>query len=232
MRGSFNKVVIIKNKVLKVENIDSSFSKKLKEQIDSNKYKKYYKELKKAKIDVATLYLNFSIFGSNVQLEEYIRGTSLQEYIENRDINIDDKLIKMKQLIDIYKKTLTIDACLDLNMKNFIISDNRLVYIDFTPSIYKSKIKCIKNRTDYLNSYLDSELAIGNLINYFLRAVLYLDKDELKKIILELKLIIYEKLKLDLVLEKNIKCSLIIDYIEEKITKEEYEYKYQKVKRI
>ena len=73
MNGSFNKILIIRNKVFKIEKVVDSYSHNVLANIDSD-HKKYYEDLKKIKIDVAKLYYDKKIFGKNVEVQEYIKG--------------------------------------------------------------------------------------------------------------------------------------------------------------
>lgn len=231
MNGSFNKILIIRNKVFKIEKVVDSYSHNVLANIDSD-HKKYYEDLKKIKIDVAKLYYDKKIFGKNVEVQEYIKGINLSHYMENKKIPIEKKINMLKKLLIIYKKTINEDISLDLNMKNFIISENKLIYIDLVPAIYKSLLpKDDIEKDEYINYYLNINLAIANIINYFLRSIIYLPKYKLKEILKKVKIMIKELLDINLDMSKNKKANLINEYIYGNMSYQEYEEIYQNIKR-
>lgn len=231
MNGSFNKILIIRNKVFKIEKVVDSYSHNVLANIDSD-HKKYYEDLKKIKIDVAKLYYDKKIFGKNVEVQEYIKGINLSHYMENKKIPIEKKINMLKKLLIIYKKTINEDVSLDLNMKNFIISENKLIYIDLVPAIYKSLLpKDDIEKDEYINYYLNINLAIANIINYFLRSIIYLPKYKLKEILKKVKIMIKELLDINLDMSKNKKANLINEYIYGNMSYQEYEEIYQNIKR-
>ena len=231
MNGSFNKILIIRNKVFKIEKVVDSYSHNVLANIDSD-HKKYYEDLKKIKIDVAKLYYDKKIFGKNVEVQEYIKGINLSHYMENKKTPIKKKINMLKKLLIIYKKTINEDVSLDLNMKNFIISENKLIYIDLVPAIYKSLLpKDDIEKDEYINYYLNINLAIANIINYFLRSIIYLPKYKLKEILKKVKIMIKELLDINLDMSKNKKANLINEYIYGNMSYQEYEEIYQNIKR-
>lgn len=231
MNGSFNKILIIRNKVFKIEKVVDSYSHNVLANIDSD-HKKYYEDLKKIEIDVAKLYYDKKIFGKNVEVQEYIKGINLSHYMENKKIPIEKKINMLKKLLIIYKKTINEDVSLDLNMKNFIISENKLIYIDLVPAIYKSLLpKDDIEKDEYINYYLNINLAIANIINYFLRSLIYLPKYKLKEILKKVKIMIKELLDINLDMSKNKKANLINEYIYGNMSYQEYEEIYQNIKR-
>ena len=231
MNGSFNKILIIRNKVFKIEKVVDSYSHNVLANIDSD-HKKYYEDLKKIEIDVAKLYYDKKIFGKNVEVQEYIKGINLSHYMENKKISIEKKINMLKKLLIIYKKTINEDVSLDLNMKNFIISENKLIYIDLVPAIYKSLLpKDDIEKDEYINYYLNINLAIANIINYFLRSLIYLPKYKLKEILKKVKIMIKELLDINLDMSKNKKANLINEYIYGNMSYQEYEEIYQNIKR-
>ena len=230
-RGSINKIIILNNIVIKIECINDLYTKNIVLSLDNN-HKKYYDDLKKLKIDVAKLYYDKKIFGINFQIQEYIKGKTLASLMKDKKVLINKKIYYFKELLFIYRKTLISDISIDLNMKNFIIKDDKLIYVDLIPSIYKSKIsnKNVEN-DEYKNYYLNTNLAICNLINYFFRSVIYLSKEELIDLLNVLKKIVFKTLKIRLDLSKNKKSNLIYEYLISNMSYKEYEYIYQIIKR-
>ena len=231
MNGSFNKIIVIKNKVFKIENVDDLYSKNILSNFSHNS-KTYYEDLKKLGINVARLYFDKKIFGKNIEIQEYIPGESLALYMEDKKVPINDKLDYYEKLLIIYRKTLSSDVALDLNMKNFIISNGDLIYVDLVPSIYKSKLSKENVENDeYKNYYLNNNLAIANVTNYFLRSIVYLPKEELRIILLKLKVIVKELFDFELDLSRNKKSDLFVEYIHGNMEYEQYEEQYQIIKR-
>ena len=98
MNGSFNKIIVIKNKVFKIENVDDLYSKNILSNFSHNS-KTYYEDLKKLGINVARLYFDKKIFGKNIEIQEYIPGESLALYME-------DKKVPINYELDFYEKLL------------------------------------------------------------------------------------------------------------------------------
>ena len=117
-------------------------------------------------------------------------------------------------------------------MKNFIIKNGNLVYVDLVPSIYKSKLSQENiDNDEYKNYYLNKNLAIANVTNYFLRSIAYLPKEELKIILLKVKIIVKELFDFELDLSRNKKSDLFVEYIHGNMEYEQYEEQYQIIKR-
>ena len=230
--GSFNKVILLNHIVIKIENINSNFASNIKTTVDSLNYKKYYRDLKMIGINVAPLFINLNIFYKNIQIVKKVKGVTLQQFMENPNVKIKEKIKKIENLLLIYKKTLNEDVCIDLNMQNFIISKNDLVYIDFIPSIYKSKIKKLNHISNYLESYLEVNLAMCGLINYVLRSMLYLDRKRLIEVFMILISLINKTFGIEIDFRKNENCILLQDYMEGKLELKQYEKEYQKNRKL
>lgn len=230
MNGSFNKIIVINNKVIKVQSIVDEYSKKMHEEIDSKNYMKYFQDLKNNDIDVAKLFYSSNYFGKEIQIQEYIHGILLQEYMEDRENKISEKIELLCKLISIYMRTQNTDICLDLNMKNFILKNDKLVYIDLMPALYKSYIN--KNDSNpFKDNYVNPNYVMANLSIYFLRTILYLNKEEINKVKEDLKSIIEEITKISLDFNIYKKGILLEEYLNSNMTKELYEHSYQLIKR-
>ena len=231
MKGSFNKVYKIGNLIIKIDYYDEYFSN-IRSTVDTFEYKKYYKDLNDLGIKTAKLYLSIKLFNRNIQIEEFIKGISVQDFVSLK-IDLKDKLKIIKELILIYKKTINTDVKLDMNLKNFIIRDNEIIYIDFTPATYKSHIlKNYKNIDSYARTYLDTSLIMNNLISYYLRGNINLSKEELKSNLINIRQLIESVLNEKLDKNNSIRLNLIEDYIYSDESIEEYDKKYHTMKRM
>ena len=231
MKGSFNKVYKIGNLIIKIDYYDEYFSN-IRSTVDTFEYKKYYKDLNDLGIKTAKLYLSIKLFNRNIQIEEFIKGISVQDFV-SLNIDLKDKLKIIKELILIYKKTINTDVKLDMNLKNFIIRDNEIIYIDFTPATYKSHIlKNYKNIDSYARTYLDTSLIMNNLISYYLRGNINLSKEELKSNLINIRQLIESVLNEKLDKNNSIRLNLIEDYIYSDESIEEYDKKYHTMKRM
>lgn len=65
-------------------------------------------------------------------------------------------------------------------MKNFIVSENEIYYIDFVPSLYKDKIEksIAPNLLQYKESYLNDKVQISGILGYAIMSFL---KNETKE---------------------------------------------------
>lgn len=233
-RGSFNKIYKLGNLVIKIDTEKDSFSKIVMDEMDSKKYIRYEKDLNKCGIKTSKLYF-YTTFPKTILIEKNIHGKTLQEIMNDKDVSIKDKLILIKKLLLIYKQTENSNVCIDCNLKNFILNKNDLVYIDFVPSLYKDKIIKSDNKRieDYKKIYLSSNLQLISIMNYVLKSLIYLKKDELKEVRNQIIMYIHEIFELNAFLDsENVvvkKKKLINKYIEEDMSLVEFNKEYNKV---
>jgi len=233
-RGSFNKIYKIGNFVIKLDANKDSFSNLIIKEMDFKKYIKYQKDLNKCGIKTSKIYF-YTTFPKTILIEKNIEGYNLQEIMSNQEVDIKEKLKLIKKLLLIYKKVQNCNVCVDCNLKNFILNNNELIYIDFVPSLYKDKIKQVNNAkiNDYKKLYIDENIQLLSIMNYILKSLLYLPRDQLKEIkneiIINKEKIFKIKTNLD---EENIvtkKAKLLNKFISESITKEEFDLEYKKI---
>ncbi|MBR6689888.1 MAG: hypothetical protein IKL65_00985 [Bacilli bacterium] len=233
-RGSFNKIYKIGNFVIKLDANKDSFSNLIIKEMDFKKYIKYQKDLNKCGIKTSKIYF-YTTFPKTILIEKNIEGYNLQEIMSNQEVDIKEKLKLIKKLLLIYKKVQNCNVCVDCNLKNFILNNNELIYIDFVPSLYKDKIKQVNNAkiNDYKKLYIDENIQLLSIMNYILKSLLYLPRDQLKEIkneiIINIEKIFKIKINLD---EENIvtkKAKLLNKFISESITKEEFDLEYKKI---
>ena len=233
-RGSFNKIYKIGKLVLKIDTKKDKFSNLIMKEIDSKNYIKYQKDLNSNGIKTSKIYF-YMRFPVNILIEKNIKGNSLQEILEDEKINLKYKLLLVKKLLLIYKQIENNKVCIDFNFKNFILNQNELVYIDFVPSLYKSKIEKISNKDlkDYKELYTNKEIQLTSIMNYLLRALIYLSKEELIDIKTEISEYIEKNFNTQLLQQSdNVvikKMKLLNKYIYENIDKKEYNEEYKKI---
>lgn len=233
-RGSFNKIYKLGNLVIKIDTDKDKFSNLVIKEMDSKKYIKYKKDLSKIGIKTSKIYF-YTTFPKTILIEQNINGDNLQDIISDKNISLKDKLILIKKLLLIYKKIYKEDVCIDCNLKNFILNNNELIYIDFVPSLYKSKIKDVNNPilNDYRDLYINSNIQLISILNYILKSFTYLPKCELKEIKEIIKSYIENEFNTNLNIDGNSvvikKNKLINKYINEDITLDEFNFEYQKI---
>ena len=231
MNGSFINCKIIGNKIIKISKEEDDYSKLIKKEIDSKNYLKYQSDLKKNNVDVANLYLSIEIFNKLIQVEEYIKGENLNNYFININNLIIDKLTLMKKILELYKRLLNSDVTVDFNFNNFIIHDDRLIYIDFIPSIYKSNIIYNGVIDEYKRIVLDKNYCLLNMISYLLKAMLSLSKEELADVLNKV-LVMIDNLNININLSSDHqRFNLFNEYLNSDMNLVDFYNIYDKIKR-
>ena len=231
MNGSFINCKIIGNKIIKISKEEDDYSKLIKKEIDSKNYLKYQSDLKKNNVDVANLYLSIEIFNKLIQVEEYIKGENLNNYFINSNNLIINKLTLMKKMLELYKRLLNSDVTVDFNFNNFIIHDDRLIYIDFIPSIYKSNIIYNGVIDEYKRIVLDKNYCLLNMISYLLKAMLSLSKEELADVLNKV-LVMIDNLNININLSSvHQRFNLFNEYLNSDMNLVDFYNIYDKIKR-
>lgn len=200
-QGSFNKIFKVGSLIIKISKEHSSITKEIAK-MGSEDIKKYEKDIRETGVDTSKVYLNLKMKDKILILQKYIDGLTLQDFFEKEDLSNILKLKIFKELILLYNKTKVNDnLCLDWNLKNFIIYDNKIVYIDYVPALYKDKIENIRHDRleQYIQSYLDRKIQLAGIISYAIVPFFKEDKKELSKIFYSMITIIKEILNIDLV---------------------------------
>lgn len=178
-QGTFNKIFRIGNFIVKLSKEHSSISKEIA-MMGSDDIKKYENDIKETGVSTSKVYLYLKLKNKSLILQEYIDGYTLQEFFENVEISNVDKLKMFRELIFLYRKTLKNDnLCLDWNLKNFIISNGEIIYIDYVPALYKDRIEQVSSKRleQYKESYLDKQVQLAGIISYAI--VPFLNEDKL-----------------------------------------------------
>lgn len=178
-QGTFNKIFRIGNFIVKLSKEHSSVSKEIS-MMGSDDIKKYESDIKATGVSTSKVYLHLKSKNKSLILQEYIDGYTLQEFFESVEISNVDKLKMFRELIVLYRKTLKNDnLCLDWNLKNFIISNGEIFYIDYVPALYKDHIEQVTSERleQYKASYLDKQVQLAGIISYAI--VPFFDEDKL-----------------------------------------------------
>lgn len=232
--GSFNKIYKLGNLIIKIDTDKDKFSNLIIKEMDSKKYIKYKKDLNKSGIKTSKIYF-YITFPKTILVEQNIKGENLQDIMNNQNIKLKDKLILIKKLLLIYKKIYKENVCIDCNLKNFILNNDELVYIDFVPSLYKRKIKKVNNNilNDYKELYINSNIQLISILNYILKSLMYLPKGDLKEIKELIINYIESEFNINIFIDSNnvvIKKNKLLDrYIYGDMNKEKFNLEYQKI---
>ena len=189
--GTFNSLNRIGKIVIKVSKANDDLTQQVMKEMSSRSVKEYAKDINMVGISTGKVYLNFKFFNRNIILQEFIKGRTVQEILSDNDISYDERLEVYNNFLKIYSKLKNQNnLCLDWNMKNFIVSENEIYYIDFVPSLYKDKIEksTSPNLSQYKESYLNDKVQISGILGYAIMSFL---KNESK----ETAIYIYLKLK-------------------------------------
>lgn len=220
-QGTFNKILKIGNLIIKISKEHSSISSEMAK-MGSDDIKQYEQDIKMTGVNTSKVYLYLKRKKKTLIIQEYISGYTIQEFFENENIKSVEKLKIFKELILLYQKTLkNNNLCLDWNLKNFIISNGKIVYIDYVPALYKNCIEKVESErlNQYIESYLDRQVQLAGIISYAIVPFLKEDKKSLRKIYFSMINCIEEilNIKLD---SSNIpnhvyiqKINLILDYL-------------------
>ena len=189
--GTFNSINRIGKVVIKVSKGNDELAQQVMKEMNSKSVKEYARDINMIGISTGKVYFNFNFFNRNIILQEFIKGKTVQEILLDNDISYDEKMEVYNNFLQIYSKLKNQNnLCLDWNMKNFIVSENEIYYIDFVPSLYKDKIEKVTapNLLQYKESYLNDKVQISGILGYAIMSFL---KNESK----ETATYIYLKLK-------------------------------------
>lgn len=185
-QGTFNRIFKVGNFIVKLSKEHSSVSEEIA-MMGSDDIKKYEKDINSVGVKTSKVYLHLKLKNKSLILQEYIDGYTLQEYFESLEISNVEKLKMFRELIVLYGKTLQNDnLCLDWNLKNFIISDGNIYYIDYVPALYKNKIKELQSERleQYKTSYLDRKIQLAGIMSYAIVPFFNENKQELRQVFL------------------------------------------------
>lgn len=179
--GTFNSLNKIGKVVIKISKANDELTKQVMKEMNSRSVKEYARDINMIGINTGKVYLNFNIFNRTIILQEFIKGKTVQEVLLDSAISNDEKLDVYNRFLQIYTKLKEQNnLCLDWNMKNFIVGENEIYYIDFVPSLYKDKIKSSTstNLFQYKESYLNDKVQISGILGYAIMPFLKTESKE------------------------------------------------------
>lgn len=228
--GLFNNIIILDNHVIKISRRDSEISRQIMEEMNSKSPDEYAKDINALGIKTPRIFSSFECSDYDILIQEFIDGQTIQSILNDKSVNNIEKIKAFDKLIDIYKKSEANDnLCLDWNMKNFILKDGEIYYVDLTPSLYKEKIRQSdsENLKQYKESYLDKNIQLAGILGYAIMPFLeYETKEDASIIFSKFNQILKEKLDfvLDLTNMKHVylyKLSQIIDFLSSSLSYED-----------
>ncbi len=220
--GLFNNIIKLDNRVMKISRRDSEISNQVMEEMNSRTPEEYAKDINELGIKTARIFSSFDCSDYVVLIQEFIDGRTIQSILNDKNSSINEKIKVFDKFIDVYQKSEPNDnLCLDWNMKNFILKDDEIYYVDLTPALYKDKIResNSENLKQYRDSYLDKNIQLAGILGYAIMPFLeYKTKEEASIIFRKFNLILKEKLDfiLDITDLKHVylyKLSQIVDYL-------------------
>ena len=231
--GMFSNNIYIFNKIIKY-----SFQKKdvrdiLFSKTNANSIQEYYEKTNQLEIKTAKIFKIYNLFYKGILIiQERIRGFTLEETLMDSSITIEYKLKLIKIFFEIYTKFNMQDKyLLDWNLKNFIISENTLFFVDFTPVLIKEHILSLNQESLYQvkESYINEKVRLIGIFDYLLYCFIDIDKNDFEEVFKYLKKTYFFEYGLNLdelgEMDKNHiyikRCEQLLFYINNNITKDE-----------
>lgn len=189
---------------------------------DKKIVKRYVSDIKKLGISCSNVYY----VSSKLLIQEYIKGISVDEYI-NSNISDSEKIKIIKSILELFKLTLnSTNIRIDWNLNNFILSNNKIILVDYIPSLYVDKLDSINTdiTKDLYDLYNNLDIQLCGIIGYSMVPFLEYDKDIFKNIYKEIidysnKIYIINRKKRHIFIERIL---LIEEYLDSDMKKEEF----------
>lgn len=195
--------------------------------LEKKNIKKYFKDIRKLGIDCSNIYY----VSNKALIQKYIKGISVDEYI-NSTVSDEDKIKVIKRVLDLFNLSLNnSNIRIDWNLNNFILNNNKIVLVDFIPSLYVDKLDSINTEItkELYDLYNNLDIQMCGIIGYSMMPFLEYDIDKLKAIYKEIidysnKVYIINREKKHIFVERIL---LLEKYMEGNIEKEEFILKYK-----
>lgn len=189
---------------------------------DKKIVKRYVSDIKKLGISCSNVYY----VSSKLLIQKYIKGISVDEYI-NSNISDSEKIKIIKSILELFKLTLnSTNIRIDWNLNNFILSNNKIILVDYIPSLYVDKLGSINTdiTKDLYDLYNNLDIQLCGIIGYSMVPFLEYDKDTFKNIYKEIidysnKIYIINRKKRHIFIERIL---LIEEYLDSDMKKEEF----------
>lgn len=200
--GLFNNIIKVDNYVIKISKRNSEIANQIMNEMSFGTPKEYVEYINNVGIKTAKIKSSFIYDDYDILVQEYIEGKTIQQLLNDENVDTDVKVKVFGKFIDLYKLSeKDSNLCLDWNMKNFIINNDVIYYVDLTPCLYKDKIMQSKsdNLFQYRVSYLNKNIQLAGILGYAIMSfVKHNSKEEVKDVYNRLLSILKEKLDFDL----------------------------------
>ncbi len=200
--GLFNNIIKVDNYVIKISKRDSEISNQVMDEMNSGTPEEYAAHINNIGIKTAKIQSSFMCDDYDILVQEYIDGVTIQQLLNNENVSTDIKVSVFEKFIYLYKLSeKDSNLCLDWNMKNFILNNDEIYYVDLTPCLYKDKIMNSKsdNLSQYRESYLNKNIQVAGILGYAVMSfVKYKSKEEVQIIYNKFLDILKEKIDFDL----------------------------------
>lgn len=200
--GLFNNIIKVDNYVIKISKRDSEISNQVMEEMSFGTPEEYAMHINNVGIKTAKIQSSFICDDYDILVQEYIEGETIQQLLNNENVDINVKIRVFEKFLDLYKLSeKDSNLCLDWNMKNFILNNDEIYYVDLTPCLYKNKIMQSKsdNLSQYRESYLNRNIQLAGILGYAIMPfVKYKSKEEVQIVYNKFLNILKEKLIFDL----------------------------------
>lgn len=200
--GLFNNIIKVDNYVIKISKKDSEISNQIMTEMSSGTPEEYAMHINNVGIKTAKIQSSFMCDDYDILVQEYIEGKTIQQLLNDENIDINMKVRVFEKFIDLYKLSeKDSNLCLDWNMKNFILNNDEIYYVDLTPCLYKDKIMQSNsdNLSQYRESYLNKNIQLAGILGYAIMSLIkYKSKEEVQVVYNKFLDILKEKLDFDL----------------------------------
>lgn len=200
--GLFNNIIKVDNYVIKISKKDSEISNQIMTEMSSGTSEEYAMHINNVGIKTAKIQTSFMCDDYDILVQEYIEGKTIQQLLNDENIDINMKVRVFEKFIDLYKLSeKDSNLCLDWNMKNFILNNDEIYYVDLTPCLYKDKIMQSNsdNLSQYRESYLNKNIQLAGILGYAIMPLIkYKSKEEVQVVYNKFLDILKEKLDFDL----------------------------------
>ena len=200
--GLFNNIIKVDNHVIKISKRDSKISNQVLNEMSFGTSEEYAVHINNVGIKTAKIEASLICDDYDVLVQEYIEGKTIQQLLDAESECVDFKVKVFEKFIGLYKLVEQDgNLCLDWNMKNFILNNDEIYYVDLTPCFYKDKIKQSKsaNLSQYRDSYLNRNIQLAGILGYAIMPfVKYMPKKEVQMIYNKFLSILKEQLDFDL----------------------------------
>lgn len=199
--GLFNNVIKIDNYVIKISKNDSDIASQIMKEMNSGTPDEYAKRINDVGIKTPKIISIYKYSKYNILIQEFIDGMTIQEILNNPNIDVNIKIDIFDKLIDLYcLSEKDGNLCLDWNMKNFVVKNDDIYYVDLTPCLYKNIIiKCkSENLLQYKESYLNKKIQLAGILGYaIIPFIKHKSRNEAKEIYKKIVSILNKKLLID-----------------------------------